>query len=99
VVEGRKSESVATCDWPVEAYDSYNHPLLGAALVDGKVPGVDVHDSPTGRRYALVTGAMQDEGKPAETWSRVEELEWDWLTPTELAAKQIPNDAPVGPTE
>ena len=56
----------------------YRHPLQGLALVGGLVPGVEVHDSPSGGRYAIsrrVSHETEDPSVPATVELGLVELE------------------------
>jgi len=63
---------------------AYRHPLQGVALVNGRVPGVDIHDSPTGKRYAIEYGGHQDsETEPEVVFSAVVELDQSTISAQE----------------
>jgi hypothetical protein len=62
-------------------------------LIDGLIPAIDVHDSPTGKRFAIEFGGRQDsEEEPAHTYGRVVEFEHAPMTPEERADPSKPAD-------
>jgi hypothetical protein len=86
---------------------SHSHPLDGGQLVGGMVPGIDVIDSPSGKRYALLERVSQDVGQPqAQTASGVFELDRRMFDATEYeellgyppgAGPAAPVPTPPGP--
>lgn len=93
-------ENVNVVEAPELSECKFGHPLRGVELIGGQAPGVDIHTSPAGKRYAIVSGEHHGPGG-VQTISGVVELDVETLSTAELGAimqEKIANNGGVDPT-